>query len=353
MKAEVKSLVKINPKDYGLTETKAQEIEAMFAPMLAKMVELEDEFNQIVSLEINQESCLRARHLRLKYVKVRTGTADIHRELKAFYLNGGRFVDGWKNAQLFASQGKEQKLSEIENYYENLERERIAKLQEKRSAELASYMPDFIPPNLGEMPENVWQNFLLGNKTAYEVRKAAELKAEQDRIAKEKAEAEEQERIRQENERLKKEAVERERVAKIEAEKRAKQEAERIKKEQSERKAREEKERKEREVYEAKLRKEREERQRIENELRAKQQAEEKERREAEAKVKAEEAARRKAERAAKLAPDKEKLEKLADVLSAVEYPILRNPEAELIMKKVKENQERVILYIREQSKNL
>ena len=104
MEKEINSIVKINPADYGLTETKAKEIEAMFKPMLQKMVELEEEYNEVVKLEINKDTCTKAKELRLKYVKVRTGTASIHKELKAFYLNGGRFVDGWKNAQLFASQ---------------------------------------------------------------------------------------------------------------------------------------------------------------------------------------------------------------------------------------------------------
>jgi hypothetical protein len=350
---ETKSIVKLDPKLYGLTETKAKEIEAMFAPMLAKMVELETEFNEVSGLEVNKETCLKARMLRLKYVKVRTGTAEIHRELKAFYLNGGRFVDGWKNAQLFASQGIEDKLTAIENHFENLERERIARLQEQRAAEMAKYEVDYIPENLGEMPDNVWQNFILGTKTNYEARKAAELKAEQDRIAKEKAEAEERERIRKDNERLMAEAEAKEKQAKIEAEQREKAESERLKKETAERKTREEKERKEREAYEAQLRKEREEKAKVEAELRAKKQAEEKARLEAEAKLRAEEAAKRKAERVARLAPDKVKLEKLASDLAGILYPDLKSQEAKEVLQKVMENQDKVIQFIITQTKTI
>jgi hypothetical protein len=346
-------IVKINPKDYGLTETKAKEIEAMFKPMLQKMVELENEFNQIVGLEIDEDTCQKARELRLKYIKVRTGTAEIHRELKAFYLNGGRFVDGWKNAQLFASQDHEKKLADIENYYENLERERIAKLQEKRAKELEKYETEYISGDLGNMPENVWQNYLLGAKTNYENRKEAERKAEQERIAREKAEAEERERIRKENEQLKKQAEERERLAKIEAEKRAKEEAERQKKLEAERKAREEKERKEREAYEAKLKKEREEREKVEAELRIKKAAEEKARKEAEAFAKAEEAERKLAEKRARLAPDKKKLKKLAEDILLTVYPDLKSQEAFNILQNVRVNQSKIAEYIMEQSKKL
>ena len=42
-------LVKINASDYGLEESKAKEIEALFTPMLAKMSELENDYNDILT----------------------------------------------------------------------------------------------------------------------------------------------------------------------------------------------------------------------------------------------------------------------------------------------------------------
>jgi len=314
---ETSSIVKINPSEYGLTETKAKEIEKMFSPMLAKMVELEAEFNEISKLEPNKESCSKARELRLKYVKVRTGTAEIHKGLKQFYLQGGRFVDGWKNAQLMASQGIEEKLSTIENHYENLEKERIARLQEKRAEEISKYEVDYIPDNLGEMPEDVWNNFLLGTRTNYEAQKEAEKKAEEERqeqirldkresgrrerilpysdywggiidagglrdlsdevfeaafeeiVAAKKEDDKKQEQIRKDNLRLQKEAEDRER-------KRIAEEKKRKIQEEKDRKIREEKEQKEREAHEAELKKAQDEKDRIEKELNDKRIAEEK-----------------------------------------------------------------------------
>lgn len=271
-------IVKINPSDYGLEEQKAKQISEMFKPMLEKMESLESEFNEVAKMEISKETCDKARELRLKYVKVRTGTKKIHEELKAFYLQGGRFVDGWKNAQLMASQGIEEKLTAIERHYENLELERIAKLSEERASELFKYLEseDLLPDGLGQMPDDVWNNYLTGAKANYKARKEAERKAEEERIAREKAEAEERERIRLENIKLKKEAEERERKEKAEAEKRERAEAARLKKEAEEQAAREEKERKDREAFELKLKKEREEREKAESELQAKREAEEK-----------------------------------------------------------------------------
>lgn len=211
------AIVKINPTEYGLTDETAARIEAQFTPMLAKMTELENEYNAILGLNIEDPNTAKlAKDLRLKYVKVRTGTADIHKVQKAYFLNGGRFVDGWKNAQLFASQGKEEALERIEKHAENLERERLEKLQQLRVALLAEYVENASELSLSGMEQYVFEAYLSAKKQAFEDRKAAELKAEQDRIAREKAEAEEREAQRLENIRLKEEADKRE--AEIEAE---------------------------------------------------------------------------------------------------------------------------------------
>ena len=287
--------LQINAADYGLEETKAKQISDMFKPMLDKMTELEVQYNEVIKRPMEPETIQMAHDLRLAYVKVRTGTADIHKELKAFYLQGGRFVDGWKNAQIMASQGIEDKLKGIEDHFVNIENARIIKLQEERAVKLRKFDVEFIPNQLGEMDESVWTNYISGVKLNYEDRKAAEKKAEEDRIAKEKAEVAERKRIKLENIRLTKEAEERERKEKTEAKKREKAEAERLKKEAAERKIREEKERKEREAYELKLKKEREraeaerkEREKAEAELKAKYEAEQKAKEEEEARIEAE-----------------------------------------------------------------
>ena len=282
-------IVKINPADYGLEESKAREIEALFTPMLAKMTELEKEYNEVVSLKITPETALKAKELRLKYVRVRTGTAEIHKGAKAFYLAGGRFVDGWKNAQLFASEGIEAKLMDIEKHQENQEKERIQKLHDSRLALLRPYIEDDImaAAGIGRMDEDVWKNYLLGVKVAFEQRKEAERKAEEDRIAAEKAEAAERERIRLDNIRLQKEAEEREKQISAEREKA----------------------RKEQEKREKELAVEREAKAKLEAELKEKELAE----KQAEAKAKRDEEERLAEEKRLLNAPDKEKLNKWLD----------------------------------------
>jgi hypothetical protein len=300
-------IVKIDPAQYGLESTKAAEIEAAFKPMLEKMTELENEYNTVVKVaakEITPQVCNQAKDLRLKYVKVRTGTAAIHKDIKDFYLKGGRFVDGWKNAQLFASQGIEDKLKDIEEYHERREAERIEALRIERWTALQPYM-DYEPEGLGKMPDLVFDNFLSGTIASHNARIEAERKAEADRIAKEKAEAEERERIRMENEALKKAAIEREKKAEAErkeaeAKQRAIEDAARI----------------ERKKAEA-------ERRKLQAELDAKAEAERKAKAEAE-RIERDRIAR---ETAAKKAPDKDKLKAFVDAIALPELPELKTFE--------------------------
>jgi len=254
-------LVKINPSEFGLTEDTAKNIQAQFEPMLAKMVELEAEFNEVVQLPIDSpEAAKKAKEVRLKYVKVRTGTAEIHKLQKAFYLNGGRFVDGWKNAQLFASQGKEQKLQEIEDYLANIEKQRLAELQEVRLSAIAPYIEDTTGLDLSSMAEDVWDAYYEAKKRAYNDRIEAEKEAERLRLEAEKAERERIEAQRVENERLKKEAEAREAAFEAERKEAARKQAEieakaRKEREEAEAKAKAiaEAARKEREALEAQI----------------------------------------------------------------------------------------------------
>jgi len=211
------NLVKLDHKEFGIEESKAKQISDQFKPMLDKMVELEKEANEVLKLDINDpESSKKAKEVRLKYVKVRTGTDEIHKEQKAFYLQAGRFVDGWKNAQRFASQGIEEKLESIEKHVANQEKERIAKLQETRLSLISEFVEDTTGLDLGNMPDEVFEGFFNLKKTQKLERIEAERIAEEKRIEEAKAEAlrieterlaelEKQKAIQAENDRLKKE----------------------------------------------------------------------------------------------------------------------------------------------------
>lgn len=326
-------IVKIDPKEFGLEETKAADIAAQFQPMLDKMVELEKEYNDVIALPIEEPlTAKKAKELRLKYVKVRTGTAEIHKAQKAFYLAGGRYVDGWKNAQIFASQGIEDKLESIEKYQESLEKERIAKLQAERIELIAPFVVDTPGLALGTMPQDVFDAYYAAKKQAHLDFIEAERKAEEERIAKEKAEAEDRERIRIENERLKAEAEQMEvelkaEREKVEAERKAAEE--KAAKELAQERARAEAERLRIEKEnQARIDAERKEREKVEAELKAKKDAEQK----AEAQRLAEEDRQRKeAEKMAK-APIKKQMKAWVSFIQLPEAPT-SDVTAEIIQK--------------------
>jgi hypothetical protein len=317
------TLVKINASDYGLEESKAKEIEEILTPMLAKMVELEKEYNEILKLELNDDTCKMAKQLRLQYVKIRTGTAEIHKKAKLFYLNGGRFVDGWKNAQLFASQEKEETLSKIENHFENLERERVEKLRMERLEKLSPYT-DIEPLALGHMEQTVFDNLLSGFRVAREARIAAEKKAEEDRIAREKADAEAREAQRLENIRLQKEAEEREKEMAAERKKAEAEKNKLLKAQEAEReKARKEQEKRDAELAKARAEAEAEKKakEKAEAEIRAREEADKREKADAERKAK-------EAEKKAARAPDKTKLLNFMQVINDLPRPEVKSIEA-------------------------
>jgi hypothetical protein len=171
-------IVKIDPREFGLTDQTAKNIKDQFLPMLTKMEELEEEFNEIVSLPIeDKETQNRAKELRNRYVKIRTGTDKIHKTQKEFYLKGGKFVDGWKNAQRLASHSKEERLKEIEEYEIRLEAERVQKLNEDRLVKVAAYVDDTQGLELGSMPQDVFDAYLAGKKRMFAERQEAEAEA--------------------------------------------------------------------------------------------------------------------------------------------------------------------------------
>ena len=264
-------IVSVNAQEFGLTEETAKGIQQQFQPMLDKMVELENEFNAIMSFPIEAEGqAEKAKKLRAKYVKVRTGTAEIHKTQKAFYLNGGRFIDGWKNAQIFASQNKEQKLEEIEKWAENKEKERLERINNERAEALKPFVEDVSLLNLASMEEDVWKAYFSVKKKDFEDKVAAEKKVEEEKLLKLKQEEEAREQQRIENAKLKAEAEAREKQ--ILAERKANEE--KAKKLQAEAEAKLAEERAKAKAEADKLAKETEEQLRFEREAKAKIKAE-------------------------------------------------------------------------------
>lgn len=342
-------IVKLNPAEYGLKEAEVQPIENAFMPKIVERDALKPIYEELITQELTPALCIKAKELRLKLVKVRTGIAEIHKTQKAYFLAAGRFVDAWKNKETLPIEQMEEPLEGIEKHFENLEKERKQKIRDERIAELQKYDTDGTLMMLGEMQDEVWINYLAGVKLQYEAKKEAERKAEEARLAEIEAEKKRQEEIRLENERLKKEREEFERQAEIE---RKKQAAELAKKEKERKEAEMkmlEQAKKDREKIEA----ERLARGKAETELREKREADENAAKAEQERLQQEEIARQKEAKKAAAAPDKEKLLKFAESINAIQLPDLKTPEAAEISANVKTLLSKANAYIIEKANNL
>lgn len=211
---------------------------------------------------------------------------------------------------------------------------------QQRMLQVSKVAPEMPRAEFENMSDESFAIFYAGIEKQYNDRIEAEKKAEEERIAKEKAEAEAMEQQILENERLKAEAEAKEKQF---AEERAKAEAER--------KELEEKARKEKAAAEAKLKAEREAKEKLEAELKAKAEAEQKAKREAEAKEAAELKAKQDAEKKAKAAPDKAKLNDFAKMLDELVLPELKKAKKQnKVLSDAKTLLAKVSNFIREKS---
>ncbi len=224
-------LLTLKPKEFGLTEEKAQIVSVAFAPKIKELIDLEPQFITLMSKPISEEVCEEAKALAKVYGKLRNSTDKTRKELKAEYLNGGRFVDGWGKAHASVSNEKEDSLKALADHFDKIEREAKAKLRIERTEALAEFEVFDVPSDLAELSEEMWEAYLMGCESKFNIQKAnekreAELKAKQE--ADQKAENDrlkaEAEKNRLETERLRKEKDEADKQA--EADRKAKEQAE-------------------------------------------------------------------------------------------------------------------------------
>ncbi len=317
----------IVPAELGLEPASKLTIETAFEGFFSKARDLSAQAAVITDPKL-------ARAARLEIKKLRVEAEKKHKDMKADVLLYGRAVDGVKNIFLALVTPIERGLDDIEKQEERRLAAEKAQLNEDRIALVKPYLDPTMPLPTGDLADLTEDQFtaVLGNyRLLAETKAAAAKKTEEDRLAAEKAAAEEQERIRLENGRLKAEAAEKEKALaaeraeterlRLEAEAKAKAERDAI---EAEAKAKRAEMERLAEIERIKLadiaaeekrktdaliaaaaeaaRAEREARDKIEAEVRAQKEA-------AEAKVRAEQEAAAKAA----AAPDREKLLAFAD----------------------------------------
>jgi hypothetical protein len=346
----------------GLAIQEGEEIKKSYLPFLSQLAEIQSQASKINFESPSEIDETIARELRLKTVKIRTGSKDLKDERKRGYLLRGNLEQAAYNLIEASCKLTEDVFVNVEKAREIAERKRKELLRIERTELLTSYvLPEMIGLYpLGEMSDEQFSELYRGLKTAHEMKLEAEKKSEEKRLAEIEADKKRQEEMRLENERLKKEAElkakeleaerekirienkEKERMAEIECKKQAqiladqkakadKERAELLAKNQANiEKA--EKERKEKEQLLAKIEYEKQVAQKV-----------------ADAAKKAE----LQAEKKAKLAPDKTKLLIFMQLINDLPRPEVKSIEAASIASNANTLLVKVANYIKENADKL
>lgn len=327
-------------EESGLEQNKVETLLSSFGQYFQDAKLIADQSRGIlVTNEEQIDEMAKAREARLKLWKIRCQVENTRKELKEQSLREGKAIDGISNVIKALIFPVEEHLEKQEKFLEILEKSRKAERLANRIEALSQYVDDVTLYTLADMPDEAFAKLLNDCKKAFTDQKEAEKKAEEERIALEKADALEREKLRIENEKLRKEALEKEEKARIEREKQEKLLAV------------------EREKQEAALQKEREAREKVEAEIKAKKEADEKAKREEEEKKRQEELTRLQAEKEARLAPDKEKMrviyKNIQDIRKEIHITGFASDEAQDVALNVELDLQRILNKIEERMKNI
>jgi hypothetical protein len=327
-------------KKSGIAIQEGEEIKQSYLPFICRLTEIQE---QAVKINFNDPKEIDetiARELRLMTVKIRTGASNLKEDRKKIYLLKGNLEQAAYNLIAASCKVAEESFLQVEKANEI--REEKAK-QERLTIRLEKLIPysegiDLSFYNLKDMTDESFQIIFEGFKNKYDQKKEAERVEEELRLAKIEKDKKERERIESENLRLQKENEAKEKqLAQERAE--AKKKCDVI----------EAKAKKDKEIIEAKLKKEQEATRKA-NEAKVQSDAELKSKRDAEEKIKRENEAR---EKAALLAPDKEKLIKLAKEIINISLPDLKCKESINILTNIATLLKKTHDYIIEKSNNL
>jgi hypothetical protein len=196
--------VEIVPQELGLTSEAKANLITSFSGFFAEAARWKQEAEMITDPKL-------ARTARLELKAIRVAAEKTRKELKADSLRMGKAIDGANNILLNEIVPTERHLEDIEKREERRILREIAETLERRSAEYQPLHDLALPfPNLQSMDEDQFQAFMRDALTLSEIKSAAAIKAEADRVAAERKEIEEREAQRAENKKLKEEAEARE-----------------------------------------------------------------------------------------------------------------------------------------------
>ena len=286
-------------------ESTAVVLQSSFSPFFEKAMEWEQAAKAIIVTDATQVEQIAAAHeMRLALKEIRINADKKRKELKEDSLRYGKAVQGVYNVIEFLIVPLEKHLEKQEKFAELQEEEKRIKLLAKRQEEIAPYAAYFPISSIdvSRISEEEYILILNGAKMQYQNKIEQDQKDIAEKAARDKADAEERERVRQENEKLKAEAAARDAQLKAETAKREK----------------------------------------AEKELQDKKAKEDREKRQAAAQ-----------EKKAANAPDKEKIVQFLKQIEALDYPVTQSNEAKAIVTAIHKNIAQVVIAAYEQAGEL
>ena len=204
----------------SLTPDTAQSLQSSFLPLFTEARGILEKSRAITVTDASQKLEMRlAGECRKALKAVRISADKLRKELKDESLRKGRAIDGFNAILVHLIESEETRLEDQEKFVEKLEAQKRAQNKARREEQLRAFNVDTTFYQLDLMTEDAFQQLLANTIGAHEKRQEDARRAELERIAKDKADAAERERVRMENERLKREVVERDEAARVEREK--------------------------------------------------------------------------------------------------------------------------------------
>ena len=171
-------------KSSGVIITEAQAIGLRFAPFMKTVNEISLKIAELDPENITPETAAMARRYRLDLVENRgtKGVETLHKELKLESLTKGRLIDSYKNTVVLSSEMTEAVAEKIEKHQERIEAQKRDELKSNRIALLAPFETDteFLPLDI--MDEEKFQALLAREKESFEAVQAKREQDEKDRI---------------------------------------------------------------------------------------------------------------------------------------------------------------------------
>jgi hypothetical protein len=174
---------------YEINKTMAVDLAKGLPSIIKERENLLSQVDTILALDKDDpKTAKKAAELRKQIKNNRTqGFEKWRKTTKEVYLRAGQFIDALGKREIFINEQAEDKLEMIEKHAENLEKQRLEALQDERKMAIAPYVDEnFSYPDLSNMDQEVFEAYLSTKKSSFEAKIAAEKKAEEEILERER-----------------------------------------------------------------------------------------------------------------------------------------------------------------------